>query len=155
MITHACVMPAGFGMGDHRLFVVDINEGSIIGQAPFQILRQTSRRLNTKVSSGATRRYIEQLEKGLIQHRIFDCLQQIHHKFKNMGRRAQQALNKLDKQMAELMANAERKCRKIKSSRIPFSPEAAIWIRRTLVYKSLLRYHQGLIRNRGNLNRTA
>jgi len=70
------------------------------------------------------------------------------------GRRAQQALNKLDKQTAELMANAEQKCRKIKSGRIPFSPEAAIWIRRTLVYKSLLRYHQGLIRNRGNLNRT-
>ena len=83
MITHACVMLAGFGMGDHRLFVVDINEGSIIGQAPFRILRQTSRRLNTKVSSGATRRYIEQLEKGIIQHQIFDCLQQIHHKFKN------------------------------------------------------------------------
>jgi hypothetical protein len=53
------------------------------------------------------------------------------------------------------MLNAERKCRRIKSGRIPFSPEAALWIRRTQVYRSLVRYHDGLIRNRGNLKRTA
>ncbi len=53
------------------------------------------------------------------------------------------------------MLHAERKCRRIKSGRIPFSPEVALWIRRTQVYRSLLRYHGGLIRNRGNLKRTA
>ncbi len=53
------------------------------------------------------------------------------------------------------MLNAEKKCRRIKSGRIPFSPEAALWIRWTQVYRSLLRYHRGLIRNRGNLKRTA
>jgi hypothetical protein len=51
------------------------------------------------------------------------------------------------------MLNAERKCRRIKSGRITFSPEAALWIRRTQVYRSLLQYHRGLIRNRGNLKR--
>ena len=44
---------------------------------------------------------------------------------------------------------------KDKSGRVPFSPEAALWIRRTQVYQSLLRYHRGLIRNRGNLKRMA
>jgi hypothetical protein len=53
------------------------------------------------------------------------------------------------------MLNAEKKCRRIKSRRISFSAEAALWIRRTQVYRSLLRYHRGLIRNRGNLKRTA
>jgi hypothetical protein len=52
------------------------------------------------------------------------------------------------------MLNAEKKCRRIKSGCIPFSPEAALWICRTQVYQSLLRYHRGLIRNRGNLKRT-
>ncbi len=28
-VTHACVMPAGFGVGDHRMFVVDEQESSI------------------------------------------------------------------------------------------------------------------------------
>ncbi len=50
---------------------------------------------------------------------------------------------------------AEKHCWKIKSGRIPFSPEASLWIRRAQVYRLLLRYHAGKIRNQGNLNRTA
>jgi hypothetical protein len=53
------------------------------------------------------------------------------------------------------MRDAEKICRKIKSCRIPFSPEAAIWIRRVQVYYSLLRYHKGRVKNRGNLKRAA
>jgi hypothetical protein len=53
------------------------------------------------------------------------------------------------------MINTKKKCRKIKSGRIPFSPEAALWIHRLQVYQSLLHYHNGYIRNRGNLKRTA
>jgi hypothetical protein len=53
------------------------------------------------------------------------------------------------------MHYAEKRCQKIKSGRIPFLPEASLWIRRTQVYRSLLRYHTGKIRNRGNLKRLA
>jgi hypothetical protein len=53
------------------------------------------------------------------------------------------------------MRYAEKKCRKIKSGRIPFSPKAALWICRLQVYRSILKYHAGRIRNRGNLKRTA
>jgi hypothetical protein len=53
------------------------------------------------------------------------------------------------------MRYAEKHCQKIKSGRIPFSPEASLWIRRTQVYQPLLKYHAGKIRNRGNLNRMA
>jgi hypothetical protein len=45
----------GYGVEDHRLFVVDFQERSLTGEAPFRIKRFTSRRLNTKVSSGATK----------------------------------------------------------------------------------------------------
>ncbi len=34
-------------------------------------------------------------------------------------------------------------------------PEAAIWIRRVQVYKLLLQYHKGKLKNRGNLKRAA
>lgn len=53
------------------------------------------------------------------------------------------------------MKHAEKKCRKIKAGRIPFSPEAAKWIRRVQVYKSLLRFMQKGKGNRGNLRRAA
>ncbi len=38
-VTHACIMPAGYGVGDHRLFVVDFQEESLVGSAPFCIVR--------------------------------------------------------------------------------------------------------------------
>jgi hypothetical protein len=53
------------------------------------------------------------------------------------------------------MRYAEKKCHKIKSGHIPFSPEASLWIWRTQVYQSLLKFHAGRIWNQGNLKRLA
>jgi hypothetical protein len=58
IVTHACVMPAGFGVGDHCLFVIDMQATSLIGEEPLKVHWFTSRQLNTKVSSGATRNYL-------------------------------------------------------------------------------------------------
>ncbi len=94
------------------------------------------------------------MEDGPDCHRLIECLGQLHtiHKSKQAFRKG---LNKLDKQSKDIMLNAEKKCCRIKSGQIPFSQEAALWIRRTQVYQSLLRYHHGLIQNQGNLKRTA
>jgi hypothetical protein len=153
-VTHACVMPARFGVGDHRLFVVDFREASLVGEARQRIARFTSRRLNTKASNGATQRYLCRLEENLARHRLTEQLGRLHTTCRSK-RAFRRGLNKLNKQSRDLMINAEKKCRRIKSGRIPFSPEAALWIRQTQVYQSLLRYHRGLIRNRGNLKLTA
>ena len=150
VIAHACIMPEGFGVGDHRLFVVDFQEESLVGTAPFRIKRFTLRCLNTKVSSGATQMYLKQLEENLSRHRLIERLGQVHTTC-NSRRSFRRGLNKLDRQSWEIMLNAEKKCRRIKSGRIPFSPEAVLWICQTQVYRSLLRYHKRLIRNRGNL----
>jgi hypothetical protein len=53
------------------------------------------------------------------------------------------------------MIHAEKTCRKIKCCRIPYSPEASIWIRRAQVYYSIIRWHKGQIQNKGNLKRAA
>ena len=152
-IAHACIMPAGFGVGDHCLFV-DFQEESLVGTAPFRIKRFASRRLNTKASSGATQKYLRRLEEQLSRHRLIERLGRLHTTCTSR-RLFQRGLNKLDRQSREIMLNAEKKCQRIKSGRIPFSPEAALWICLTQVYRSLLRYHRGLIRNRVNLKWTA
>ena len=64
-------------------------------------------------------------------------------------------LDKIDLDSQQYMKREEKKCRRIKLGIIPFSPEASIWILRLQVYRSLLRYHPGNIRNRGNLKRSA
>jgi hypothetical protein len=71
-------MPAGYGVGDRQLFVVDFQEASLIDMAPYGIKRFTSCRLNTKVSSGATQRYISPLEENLACHSLIERLGQLH-----------------------------------------------------------------------------
>ena len=74
VVTHACVMPIGFGMGNHRMFIVDFQESSLVGTAPFRVQCAKSQRLNTKVSSSATRNYVERLEKNISKHRLIEKL---------------------------------------------------------------------------------
>ncbi len=37
-VVGACIMPAGYGIGDHRLFVVDFLTSSLIGMIPQKII---------------------------------------------------------------------------------------------------------------------
>ena len=64
-------------------------------------------------------------------------------------------LDKIDLDSQHYRKRAEKKCRRIKSRRIPFSPEDSIWIQRAQVYRSLLQYHSGNIQNRGKLKRSS
>ncbi len=48
-ISNACIMPAGYGIGDHQLFVIDFQVQDIIGQSQQRIVRSTSCHLNTKL----------------------------------------------------------------------------------------------------------
>ena len=51
--------------------------------------------------------------------------------------------------------HVEKVCRKIECRRIPYLPEASIWIRCAQVYYSLLKYHKGIVKNIDNLKRVA
>jgi hypothetical protein len=52
----------------------------------------------------------------------------------------------IDEEGKAYMRHAKKICRKIKCCRIPFAPEAAIWIQQVQVYHSLLQYHKGKIK---------
>ena len=60
-VVGACVMPAGYGVGDHRLFVIDLLTSSIVGHTPPKIVRAAARRLNTAIP-GALDQYVKMLE---------------------------------------------------------------------------------------------
>ena len=57
-IANACVMLAGYGVRDHRLFVVDLITSTLTGNNPPKIQRPAARRLNTKLP-GVAERYIK------------------------------------------------------------------------------------------------
>ena len=54
-VANACVMPAGYGIGDHRLFIVDFVLSSLIGDTTIHIQRPAARRLNTRLPNVAER----------------------------------------------------------------------------------------------------
>ena len=47
-------MPAGYGIGDHCLFVLDFLTSSLIGHEPPKIVRAAARRLNTNIPQRQT-----------------------------------------------------------------------------------------------------
>lgn len=49
VVSNACVMPCGYGVGDHRVFIVDFLVSSMIGTTPVKIVRPAARRLNTRL----------------------------------------------------------------------------------------------------------
>ncbi|KAL7484827.1 hypothetical protein ACHAWX_000200 [Stephanocyclus meneghinianus] len=62
-------MPAGFGVGDHRMFVVDFRTASLVGAVPPKIIWAPSRQLNTKIPWIADE-YNQILESILISHQM-------------------------------------------------------------------------------------
>ena len=150
-VTPAYVMPVGYGIGDHCLFVVDVLINSLIGTDPVRIVRPQARRLNTKIP-GTVAAYNQELESLVLRHRIVEHMQRAHES----GQPAESAkatLNKIDTELKDYMLHAEKTCRKIKSGWILFSPEAEMWIRRSRIYRSLLRWQGGHKTNTGNLRR--
>ena len=153
VVTGACVMPAGYGVGDHRLFVVDFLTSSLVSTTPPKIVRAAARRLNTKIG-GAADKYSDDVERLTIHHKVIERVGHAHETCSSKAAVKRQC-DKIDVEIKTYMKGTERRCRRIKSGRIPFSPESSRWIRRAQVYRSILRYHAGKIRNRSNLKRAA
>jgi hypothetical protein len=131
-VTNVCVMPVGFGVGDHRLFVVDFATTTLVGSGTTTVVRPALRRLNTKIH-GCADRYNKSLRRNILHHRLLKRMVAAASSGASKSDIAQ-TLNKLDQEREAYMKHAEKKCRRLKSGRIPFSPEASLWIRQCQVY---------------------
>ena len=76
-VAGACIMPAGYGIGDHRLFVIDFVTSSLIGLSPKRIVRPQARRLNCKIP-GAVQAYNKRLEEKISRHRLIQRVGAVH-----------------------------------------------------------------------------
>ena len=77
VVKNACIMPVGYGLGDHRLFIVDFTAASFIGEHPPTIGRLAARKLNTRIECCADD-YNVDLGKNIRRHRLMEkCLQYI------------------------------------------------------------------------------
>jgi hypothetical protein len=83
-VANACIMPAGYGIGDHRLFVIDLHTSSLVGTGPLRERQAASRRLNTRLPH-VVAKYNKNLEVNILRHRLIEKLGRVI--FRAMGRR--------------------------------------------------------------------
>ena len=53
IVVVACVMPVGYGVGDHLLFIIDFLKSCLVGASPPSTVRLTARRLNSRIPAAA------------------------------------------------------------------------------------------------------
>jgi hypothetical protein len=118
---------------------------SIVGLQPQRIVRLKARQLNSKIP-GAALAYRERLESLLLKHCIIEQLGRSHEESMD-NVEAEARINVLDREGGQYMMSAKKKCQKIKSGWIPFSPDAVVWIRKCQIYHSIFWYHDRRICN--------
>ena len=146
-------MPAGYGIGDHRLFIIDLHTALLMGPGPPRERRAASRRLNTRLPH-VVKKYTKNLEENLLRHRLIEKLGEAHSGSTDREG-VWSKIEKVDEGSMQFMKHAKKECRRLKSGHISFSLESVIWIKREQIYKSLLEYQLGRNKNRGNLKRAA
>ena len=66
-ISNACVMPFGYGIGNHQAFILDIPIESLVGENPVKIVHPAGRQLNSRLP-GCSQAYIKSLEGNIRRH---------------------------------------------------------------------------------------
>jgi hypothetical protein len=76
-ISNACVMPFGYGIGDHRAYILNVPLELLAGENPIKIVRPAGRRLNSKLP-GCSKAYIKSFEDNIVTHRLLERLHDAH-----------------------------------------------------------------------------
>jgi hypothetical protein len=66
-VTNACVMPVGFRVGDHQLFVINFATTTLVGSGSTTVVRPALCRLNTKIY-GCADQYNKSLCRNILCH---------------------------------------------------------------------------------------
>ncbi|KAL3803357.1 hypothetical protein HJC23_009321 [Cyclotella cryptica] len=152
---NAMCYPHWYGVGDHRVFLLELSANSLFGGEYPAIARPTSRQLTCKINRVRTN-YCKALTRLVREHNMPVKLTRIQALSGMMSPSASQAIHdKWDQELGEFMSHAERKCTKFRNCSIEYSPTVGQWLRRRSVLKWLLRWHDGKVQDTRNMSRAA
>ena len=152
-VVGACVIPVGYGVGDYHLFIIDFLKSYLVGASPPSMFRSAPRRLNSRIPAAAED-YSDIFENLVLEHKLIEHLGKAHESI-SVAQIFKETISKINVESKQYIAHAEKKCRKIKSGKIPFSPDSILWIKRRQNYRTLMGYHDGNKINKGNFKRAA
>ena len=108
----ACVIPVGYEVGYHRLFIIDFLKSCLVGAIPPSIVRSAARRLNSRIPA-AVEDYSDRFEHLVLEHKLIERLGKAHESI-SVAQILKENINKIDIDSKQYMAHADKKCRKIK-----------------------------------------
>ena len=116
----------GFGLGDHRVFVVDIDLTQLLGSEYSQLVRLPGRKLQAK-RYRVRKAYNKSLRDNIRRHKLVEKYHQLYQSHKSMSpQEISQRINQLDREKTELMKCAESKCKRKCAGKLPNSPKVKV-----------------------------
>ena len=111
-VSNACVMPFGYGIGDHRAFILDIPLKLLAGVDPVKIVCPAGQQLNSKLPS-CSEYYIASFQGNITRHQLLERLHKAHTREYSAEEWARRVVS-IDEEGKMDMQRAEKTCRKIK-----------------------------------------
>ena len=76
-VVGACLMPVGYGVGYHRLLIIDLLKSCLVGASPPIIVWSAARRLNSRTPSAAED-YSDRFEHLVLEQKFIERLGKAH-----------------------------------------------------------------------------
>jgi hypothetical protein len=109
-VSNACVMPFGYGVGNHCTFILDIPIESLVGLDPVKIVRPASQQLNSRLP-GCSKAYCDSLENNIIRNCLLEWLHDTHTGGYLAEEKARRVII-IDEEGKAYMRRAEKICQK-------------------------------------------
>ena len=153
MVTSVALLPSRTGVGDHRVFLIDVSSNSILGDVFPRVIPAAGRLLNCE-SDKIKNNYNKVLTQLSNRHLIFKKLLVVDQEDIGVSSAGVQLeMNKIDKELEQFMKSSEQHCHKYKRTHIEWSPYAGVWLHRRWLLVRVERYLSGKTRDPRNLFR--
>ena len=155
MTGNAMCFPHWYGVGDHRVMVLEVSAKASFGGKPPTISPHTARNLRCNITR-IRLKYCKTLETLVQRHKIHQKLLDLELIDPLLTASEYQILhNKVDKELGDMMTCAERACTMYKGGSLEFSPTVGQWIKKRSVLKWILRWQDGKVPDTRNMLRAA
>jgi hypothetical protein len=142
-----------YGIGDHRLFALDVDLASLVGSELPKLVRQPGRRLQA-TSYKSSKLYCRSFRKNILHHKLtnkYNSLRE-HHASLTVQEK-HQSINSLDHQKEEFMRCGEKNCKKIFVGPLPHSALVSRWTDRKELFEWMLKHKEKPLKDPRNLFR--
>jgi hypothetical protein len=110
----------GYGIGDHRMFIIVFLTSDITGSSPPKVVRPLALRLITNLP-GVAKKYNSILKGKVLEHRLIERMGRLSRSH-YLNREFKHRVGGIDNKLTQYMRHAEKMCQQFKSGCIPFSP---------------------------------